>query len=118
MVFNFSDSNEVLQKATADNLYLNLVTQLQKDFKLANIDVDFLLTIPPKDLLTQLHEKIYFLIMEKFMEYLNLMYIIDVPETAFKEIEEVDVVEVSKQISFLILKREWQKVWFKAKYSS
>jgi len=118
MVFNFSDSNEVLQKATADNLYLNLVTQLQKDFKLANIDVDFSLTIPPKDLLTQLHEKIYFLIMEKFMEYLNLMYIIDVPETAFKEIEEVDVVEVSKQISFLILKREWQKVWFKAKYNN
>ena len=62
-------------------------------------------------------EKIYYLIMERFSEYLNLLYIVDVPEKAFKEIQVTDVVDVAEQVSFLILKREMQKVWLKTKYS-
>ncbi len=117
MTPNFLESNELLKKATEENLFVNLVTQLQKDFTLANIDIEFSTTASTKGLLNQLQEKIYFLLLEKFMEYLNLMYIIDVPEKAFKDIKEDDIVEVAKHVSFLILKREWQKVWYKAKYS-
>ncbi len=64
----------------------------------------------------QLQEKIYKLIQYKFAEYLNLLYIIDVPEEQIKKLDGSDLVELSEQVAFLILKREWQKVWFRNKY--
>ena len=72
----------------------------------------------PEELRAILHEKIYYLIMERFADYLNLLYVVDVPEKAFKEIQVTDVVEVAEQVSFLILKRELQKVWLKERYGS
>lgn len=118
MVLDFSDSKSLLKKAQDELLYNKLVVQLQKDFALANIDVDISSDgIDSNTLKTTLLEKIYYLILEKFTDYLNLLYVIDVPEKAFKDIEVTDVVEVAEQVTFLILKRELQKVWFKAKYS-
>jgi hypothetical protein len=64
----------------------------------------------------QLHEKIYRLIQYKFAEYLNLLYIIDVPEETVKQLDGSDLVELSEQVAFLILKREWMKVWFRNRY--
>ncbi len=118
MPLNFPNSTELLKKATDEQLYEKLVVQLKKDFGLANIPIDFSLDVAPNDLKATLHEKIYYLILERFTDYLNLLYIVDVPEKAFKEIQVTDVVEVAEQVSFLILKREWQKVWLKAKYST
>ncbi|MUH34389.1 hypothetical protein D9O36_00920 [Zobellia amurskyensis] len=117
MVLNFSDSTELFANAQKNELYPKLVAQLIKDFGLANIYIDLNLEILPEQLKSVLMEKIYHLIMERFSEYLNLLYIIDVPEKAFKEITVTDVVEVADQVTFLVLKRELQKVWLKAKYS-
>ncbi|MGB5819533.1 MAG: hypothetical protein WBG90_08610 [Saonia sp.] len=118
MIANFPNSLELLESAHAQNLYDPLIAQLLKDFNLANVPIDFSLDVEPSDLKATLQEKIYFLILEKFTDYLNLLYVIDVPEKAFKEISALDVVEVAEQVSFLIFKREWEKVWFKAKYAS
>jgi hypothetical protein len=63
-----------------------------------------------------LHEKIYRLIQYKFAEYLNLLYIVDVPEEQVKSLDGSDILELSKQVAFLVLKREWMKVWFRNKY--
>lgn len=117
MVLNSSNSTELLLNAQENYLYSKLVAQLVKDFGLANIHVDIATDISSDELKKALHEKVYHLIMERFSEYLNLLYIVDVPEKAFKEIQVTDVVEVAAQVSFLILKRELQKVWLKAKYS-
>lgn len=117
MVLDFSSTSELLQKAQKHRLYGKLVAQLQKDFGLANIPVDLSHDISPGDLKTLLREKIYILILEKFPEYLNLLYIVDVPERSFKDIKVTDIVEVAEQVSFLILKRELQKVWLKDKYA-
>lgn len=100
-------------EAEVDNLYLKLVEQLNKDFNFANEAIDFPLDIQPLDLKNQLHEKIYKLIQYKFAEYLNLLYIIDVSEEQIKKLDGSDITELSAQVSFLILKREWQKVWFR-----
>ncbi len=117
MVVNFPNSAKLLETAEAENLYGKLVAQLIKDFGLANILIELEEGIAPEDLKKVIHEKIYVLIMEKFADYLNLLYIIDVPENTVKAITAVDVVEVADEVTFLILKREWQKVWFKAKYN-
>jgi len=107
---------DLIEEANQLNLYKKLIIQLNKDFLYANIDLDFDEDILPSSLKIMLHETVYRLIQEKFTEYLNLLYIIDVPEHAVKALNGDDTVELAAQVSFLILKREWQKVWFKNKY--
>ena len=106
----------LLTQASVENLYLKLVEQINKDFNLANEGIDFPMSIAPEELKIQLHEKIYRLIQYKFAEYLNLLYIIDVPENEITQLDGSDIVELAGQVSFLILKREWQKVWFRNNY--
>jgi hypothetical protein len=106
----------LFEEAQKDSLYLNLIEQLNKDFNLANEGIDFPLSILPEELKIQLHEKIYRMIQYKFAEYLNLLYIIDVPENEIKQLDGSDLVVLAEQVSFLVLKREWQKVWFRNFY--
>jgi hypothetical protein len=110
------NTDHLLSEAEKENLYLKLVAQINKDFNLANEGIDFPLSVLPDELKIQLQEKIYRLIQYKFAEYLNLLYIIDVPENEIKQLDGSDIITLSGQVSFLILKREWQKVWFRNYY--
>jgi len=107
---------DILDKSEEADLYQKLIHQLNKDFLLANIDLDFEEDILPTSLKLILHETIYKLIQEKFAEYLNLLYIIDVPEHKVKQLDGSDMFKLSEQVSFLILLREWQKVWYRNNY--
>ncbi|WP_166921622.1 hypothetical protein [Flavobacterium poyangense] len=106
----------LLEQAQSETLYLKLIEQINKDFNLANEGIDFPLSISPNEIKIQLHEKIYRMIQYKFAEYLNLLYIIDVSESEIKKLDGSDLVILAEQVSFLILKREWQKVWFRNNY--
>ena len=103
----------ILQAAGSAGLYEGLVQQLQKDFDRANVRVHFSFEQSAEELYSALHEKIYQLLMERFSDYLNVLYVVDVPETAFRDIQITDAVEVSEEVCRLILKREWQKVQMK-----
>lgn len=111
------NSDSLFKEAQKESLYLKLIQQINKDFNLANEGVDFPMSLTPDELKIQLHEKIYRLIQYKFAEYLNLLYIIDVSEEEIKKLDGSDLVILAEQVCFLILKREWQKVWFKNHYS-
>lgn len=111
-----SSTENLLSEAEKENLYLKLIDQINKDFNFANEAIDFPQSTSPYELKVQLHEKVYRLIQYKYAELLNLLYIIDVPEDNVKQLDGSDTVELSEQISFLILKREWMKVWFRNKY--
>lgn len=106
-------TDELLSEAKREDLYLKLLEQINKDFNLANEPVDFPKSTTPEELKVQLHEKVYRLIRDRFSEYLNLLYITDVSEKQIKELDGSDIVALSEQVSFLILRREWQKVWFR-----
>ncbi|MDG1870790.1 MAG: hypothetical protein P8I78_02370 [Flavobacterium sp.] len=106
----------LLVEAQEQSLYLKLIIQINKDFNLANEGIDFPMSISPEELKIQLHEKIYRMIMYKFAEYLNLLYIIDVAEEEVKKLDGSDLVVLAEQVTYLLLKREWQKVWFKNNY--
>jgi len=108
----------LIEEANQLDLYKKLILQINKDFLLANIDLDFHEDVLPSSLKLMLHETVYKLIQEKFTEYLNLLYIIDVSEKQVKALDGEDTLKLSEDVAFLILKREWQKVWFKNKYSS
>ncbi|AUP79007.1 hypothetical protein [Flavivirga eckloniae] len=108
-----STFDQLIEEANQLDLYRKLILQLNKDFLLANIDLDFHEDVLPSSLKLLLHEAVYKLIQEKFTEYLNLLYIIDVPEKDIKALDGDDILKLSEAVSFLILKREWQKVWFR-----
>ena len=109
-------SEEIITQSEGLQLYKNLVFQLNKDFKRANIDIEFLKDTPPSDLKLKLNIAIHNLILNTYSEYLNLLYIIDVSEEKIKKIGVDSTHEISKKITYFILLREWQKVWFKSKY--
>lgn len=106
----------LLSEAQKESLYVKLIEQINKDFTLANESLDYPVSTSPIDLKIKLHEKIYHLIQHKFAEYLNLLYIIDVSEEQIKKLDGSDIAELAEQVSFLVLKREWQKVWFRNRY--
>ena len=110
------DTDQLLSEAERENLFAKLIEQLNKDFNFANESVDFPLSTSPYELKVQLHEKIYRLIQYKYTELLNLLYIIDVPEENIKQLQGMDTAELSEQIAYLILRREWMKVWFRNRY--
>ena len=106
----------LIEEANRLDLYKKLILQLNKDFLLANIDLDFHEDILPTSLKLLIHEMVYKLIQEKFTDYLNLLYIIDVSEKQIKALDGNDTLKLSEEVAFLILKREWQKVWFRNNY--
>jgi hypothetical protein len=116
MKLDVVNSGELLHLVNEQILFVNLVKQLEKDFQLSNILWEIPSDVSAEELISSLREKLYYLIMERFSEYLNLLYVIDVPEREFQHIEISDTVEVADQMTFLILKREYQKVWFRNKY--
>lgn len=106
----------LIEEATQQKLYKNLIKQLNKDFLLANVPLEFNETVLPSSLKLILHETVFKLIQEKFADYLNLLYTADVSEKEVKALNGTDILKLSEDVSFLILKREWQKVWLKNKY--
>jgi len=107
--------DDLVDVANEHDLYEKLIQQLNKDFLFANIDLDFSEDILPSSLKYLLHETLFKLIQEKFADYLNLLYIIDVSESKVKQLDGSDFLKLSEQITFLILQREWQKVWYRNK---
>ncbi|NHN26973.1 hypothetical protein FIA58_014915 [Flavobacterium jejuense] len=105
--------DDLINQSEENHLYFKLIEQTNKDFALANEPVDIPLDIFPFQFKELVHEKIYKLIQYKFAEYLNLLYIIDVSESEIMKLDGSDLVELAEQVTFLILKREWQKVWFR-----
>lgn len=106
----------LITQAEEEHLYFKLIEQTNKDFALANENIDIPLDIFPFELKNIVQDKILKLIDHKFAEYLNLLYIIDVSESEIKKLDGSDVFKLSEEVTFLILKREWQKVWFRNKY--
>ena len=108
--------DELITQANDESLYSKLIIQINKDFLLANIALDFDEEILPTSLKYLLHETVLKLIQDKFTEYLNLLYIVDVSEDKVRQLDGSDVVLLSEQVTFLILQREWQKIWYRNKY--
>lgn len=108
--------DDLVVEAENLKLYEKLIAQLNKDLQLANIDLLLDEEILPTSLKLVLHEAIFDLIQNKFADYLNLLYIIDVSEKRIRQLDGSDAVKLSEQVAFLILLREWQKVWYRTFY--
>ena len=113
---NLLTSEEIITQSEGLQLYKKLVLQLNTDLNRANVDALFIKNISPSELKLKLSDVIHNLLLNNYPEYLNLLYIVDVSEEKIKNIEANSTQEISEQITYLILLREWQKVWFKNNY--
>nr|WP_317631247.1 hypothetical protein [uncultured Flavobacterium sp.] len=111
-----SSVTDLFSQAHTLELYEALLLQVTKDFRLANIELDIKQDEIPEIVFNKTQDKVFSLIQHDFATYLNLLYIIDVSEDQIKKLDGSNIVELSNIITFLILKREWQKVWFKKHY--
>ncbi|MGO4918442.1 hypothetical protein [Maribacter spongiicola] len=116
MKLNVDNSEQLMQVVKSDSLFDKLVHQVEKDFVLANVSLKIPDTLGHVAFIALVREKVYYLMMEHFSDYLNLMYIIDIPENDFQNIEITDTVDVADQVTLLILKREYKKVWYRNRY--
>ena len=106
----------LLSKIESVDLYLKLIKQLNKDFQLAGIEQSFDLGCTPLKLAQELQKIVVQLINNNFDSYLNLLYRVDIPEIEIKKLDGSTIEKMTEQIVYLLLKREWQKVWFKNKF--
>ncbi|MFD1062855.1 hypothetical protein ACFQ1Q_06315 [Winogradskyella litorisediminis] len=107
----------LIQEANSLQLYKKLIIQLNKDLLYANVDLEFDIEVLPTSLKYLLREEIFNLIQNKFSDYLNLLYIVDVSEAKVRNLASDDTAKLSEEVTFLILQREWQKVWYKSAFS-
>ena len=109
--------NILLSLSDVNNLELlqKLIVQLNKDSNMSGLDWYFDPTLRPEDLFNRLEEKIRNTLIEDPGLFSNLMYRIDISEEHIIKQSGFDLVETTNKIALLILKREWQKVWFRNK---
>ena len=105
----------IFEEINNNNLYVKLINQFNKDFVYSGLSTSFAQNLNPKDLVQYLVGLIEDLIRNRFSDYLNLLYRIDIAETEIKRLDGSDIHKLSEQVAVLILKRECQKVLFKSK---
>lgn len=110
------NSLELLKSIEVENLYVRLIAQLNKDFQLANVAVSFEITNSPVQLKKQLFAVLLNLITNQYDDYLNLLYRIDVPESELAKLMNDNLTTSIEEITYMVLKREYQKVWFKQNF--
>lgn len=95
------------------NLLDAMRRQLEKDFYSATfIEVSFDgLTI--EELVNQVHQEINRIVSTDVSKFSNLLYRVDVSEASVDALKGLSIDVYWEQITFLILKREWQKVWIR-----
>ena len=103
----------LFNKALALNLYNNLIHQLNKDFRRANLSHHFKADLSPLELKQTLEAELHHILMHDFDGYLNLLYMVDVSEATIRRLDNLSVEALAEQVTYLILKREWKKVWWK-----
>lgn len=106
---------EIFKDAQNKELLRQLILQLNRDFHLTGINNSYKDDISVEELVLQLNTSISNLIKTDFQTYVNLLYRIDVSESKMRQIDEINTEKIVPKVTFLILSREWQKVWFKNK---
>lgn len=113
---NLVSTEAIISKSEELSLYTKLIQQLNKDFLRANISVQFSENLSPKELKSKLYQSIESIIKTNLSDYLNLLYLIDVSEVKIKQLQLESADNYLHKSVFLLLFREWQKVWFRAHY--
>jgi hypothetical protein len=106
---------QLINQIEKEDLLKNLILQINKDAQLVGIDFNLDECSSPKNIVLELKNLLYNLIKNSFSDYINLLYRIDVSEKQIAEFQYFELEIVVEKSVDLILRKEWQKVWFKSK---
>lgn len=107
----FTNIEGVLAEAQNQNYYDLLIKQLSKDLMRVGVVQVSEMPCAPIDLKVWLENVLLELIKYDFDSYLQLLYVVDVSEKEMRNLTASLPEEMVEDVVFLILKREWQKVW-------
>ena len=106
---------QLLSEALGHQLLNPLILQLNKDFSMCGIESPISESASPSEIVNELHRTIGKLIREDFQGFLNLLYRVDVPESELLRRKDQDMDAYIASASYLLLRREWKKVWLRNK---
>ncbi len=107
---------QLLETVQQENALVKVIEQLNKDMYMAALDIEFPTDISPASLVDNLQVHVELLLYKQYDDYLNFMYRVDVQEADLLKLNGLLPKDLIKEITFLILKREWQKVYFRSKF--
>ena len=114
-MFSTNNHIEVFSKIENENFLTKLIEQLNKDFQMANVSESIANTLLINEVNSRLNEILLNLVTNHYDDYLNFLYRIDISENELATIKGTNLKENINEIAFLIIKREFQNVWFKSR---
>ncbi len=108
-------SIEYLQESENKELLKKLILQIQKDADLVGVEFELNEESSSIELVNYLQYFLSNLIQNNFSTYANLLYRIDISEKQLIKLQDMEISILVKNIAILLLKKEWQKVWFKSR---
>ena len=115
MIMVPSEEIVLIKQIESHDLLENLIEQITKDADLAGAMFVCDKDISVKELVSKMYVFLFELMTADFGTYLNFLYRADVSEKTLKSITETEPKLIAKHVTLLVLKREWQKVWFRNK---
>jgi len=106
-------SEQLIQEISQSDLYPQLIQQLQKDLNRAGIDYEITVSATPKELFLEIKQLLLEKLNNAFNDFLNLLYAVDVSERDIKNCNSEESVAIAQYATYLILKREWQKIYYR-----
>ena len=113
MLFENKNVLQIIDQMEKENLLKDLVFQINKDAQLVGIDFDLDQNSSPKNIVIDLKNLLFKLISTNFSSYINFLYRIDVSEKQIRSLQGLELEKLSEKAAILILRKEWQKVWFR-----
>lgn len=116
----FDKKNNTLQslfRLEQMEMLRELIRQLNKDLSLSGVEIQFDENWGPELLIKNLTQVIATIMEKDFQKFINFLYRIDISEKKLGDIKTSDFGEVINEITLMILKKEWQKVWFRNRNS-
>jgi len=106
---------QLMDQVQKENLLIKLVQQINKDANLIGLDFYLSEKSTPQNIVLNLQKLIVDLINNNFSNYVNFLYRINIPEEEMLKLQGLKIEVLSEKVAILILRKEWQKVWFKSR---
>jgi len=106
---------QLINQIQKEDLLIKLILQINKDASLVGLDFCLSEKSTPNTIVNNLQKLLIDLINNNFSDYLNLLYRVDIPEKELIRLQSLEIEILTEKVAILILRKEWQKVWFKSK---
>ncbi len=111
--FNTVSVEQLMDQILRSDTYSQLILQLQKDLNRAGMGHKINLNVLPEELFLEIEQLLLEKLNNAFNEYLNLLYAVDVSEKDIKNCKSEESKVIAKYATYLILRREWQKIYYR-----